>query len=260
MNEVLGSSTASHPGVQRSLWVVEESLDPAQATSDHFAPGFSSVAPREVVELLGSKKDKTRPSVRADRALFFDLETTGFGVQARIFMSGCLWWAGSRMQLLQEVAADLAQERELLKALHGRIEERPCLVTYNGRSFDVPLLRRRLSFHRLPPLPGELEVIDLLHATRRRHGKSLPNCKLATVERELIGKHRTGRDIPGAEAPLRFEDYLATGNRAFIDPVLYHNRIDLTTLAALLPLVAAPPMETTDGAEKPADAAPETPF
>lgn len=210
---------------------VNESLDPADVPADHFAPGFGAFVEDGAEDT--ALPNATGLSGDADELLFFDLETTGLGLQAKIFMSGCLHWEGDRLRLQQEVAVHLSDERELLAELRERIECRPRLVTYNGRSFDVPLLRRRLAFHSLDPLPECLEVEDLLHRTRRLHGRGLPNCKLATVEQQIIGKQREGRDIPGAEAPLRFEDYRETGRREFLEPVLYHNRIDLTTLAAL---------------------------
>ncbi|MGE3166339.1 MAG: ribonuclease H-like domain-containing protein [Planctomycetota bacterium] len=212
---------------------VDEVLHPAEVTADHFAPGFAGfVAAAGVSGARLASAESARLGGDSD-ALYFDLETTGLGLRARIFLTGCLCWEGGGLRLQQEFATDLAQEREVLSRLRERMVRRPRLITYNGRSFDVPLLRRRLAFHSLEPLPPELVVEDLLHRTRRAHGKGLPNCRLSTVERLLIGKLREGKDICGAEAPLRFQDFLATGRRELLDPIVYHNRIDLTTLVAL---------------------------
>lgn len=211
------------PAADARVLDVDEFLLPSRVPADHFAPGFDG----------GAIEDLRRHQTGDADVMFFDLETTGLGLRARIFLTGCLYWEGTGLRLHQEFASDLPQEREVLDRLRTRIERRPRLVTYNGRSFDVPLLRRRLSFHSLPPLPDSLVVEDLLHRTRRAHGKGLPNCRLGTVERLVLGKLRGGQDVSGAEAPLRFQDFLATGRRDLLDPVVYHNRIDLTTLAGL---------------------------
>ncbi len=86
--------------------------------------------------------------------------------------------------------------------------------------------------------PGtRFRLIDLLHPVRRRYRGELPDCKLSTVEREVLGRPRDRRDIPGAEAPLRFLDYQETGETRHLEPIIEHNRIDLTTLVMLYPLL-----------------------
>ena len=200
---------------------VEEWIDPRTAAADVFTPRFTPLA----------------FSARSEEFLFFDLETTGFGARASIFLAGYLYWENGRLHLVQEVAADGAEEALLVRSARERMARHPRVVTYNGRSFDVPLLKRRLRHHRQDSLPEEVEVIDLLYAVRRRYKKELPNCKLSTVERDVIEKERTEQDVPGSEAPLHFFDFVETRKREHLDPVLYHNRVDLTTLAALYPMV-----------------------
>lgn len=208
--------------------VIEEDIDVANPTPDLFAPDFDASA-----ELPGR-----------ERLLVFDLETTGLSAQSQIFMAGYLFWDSSAagdvtLKLVQEVAADPAEESVLLRHALEHIARRPRLVTYNGRSFDVPHLRKRLKYHSLPPLTDDLEAVDLLHPARRRFKDRLPNCKLGTIEQRIIGKRRDSRDVSGAEAPLRFLDYARHRERRHLEPVLYHNRIDLCTLVALYATLAS---------------------
>ena len=175
----------------------------------------------------------------ADRLLFFDLETTGLAWGAQIFMAGYLFREHHGLRLVQEVASDVAEERLLVESALCRMSERPRLVTYNGSSFDLPLLRRRAAFHALPPVP-ELDHLDLLTRARRRYKGRVPDCRLSTIETCVMGKRRSERDVPGAEAPIRFLEFARSGDRRHLDPVLYHNRVDLTTLVALYSRLAGP--------------------
>ncbi len=163
--------------------------------------------------------------------LYFDLETTGLGARHWVFLCGCLFYQQGELYLCQEVAADFCDERHMLVRFTELAGRYPRLVSYNGRSFDAPMLRRRLAYHGLPPL--RFENIDLLPVVRRRFRERLEDCRLVTVEREILGICRESGDIPGAEVPLRFLDYKESGERRLLDPVLYHNRMDLTTLEAL---------------------------
>ncbi|MEM7166325.1 MAG: ribonuclease H-like domain-containing protein [Planctomycetota bacterium] len=208
---------------------IADNIDPATAEPDHFAPGFGTDV-------------SSGASLRREECLYFDLETLGLGRTSMVFLCGSLYWESGQLQLVQDVAGDVAEERCVLRSFLDLVAERPRLVTYNGKAYDVPLLRNRLRHHGLPDLPPAVEVVDLLHDVRRRFKESLSDCRLATIEVELLEKSRRGRDIPGAEAPLRFRDYMDTGDRAHLDPVLYHNRIDLTTLVALQARVAATPI------------------
>lgn len=197
---------------------LEEWIDPARAPSDHFAAGFPAVCPLEPDLVL------------------LDLETTGLSAGDMAFVAGLAIPSDGGLTLHQELAWDLPGERRLLQRVSDRLSTRPRLVTYNGRSFDVPFLRRRLAWHALPPLPDDLEHLDLLIAVRRRFGDELPDCRLATVERLLLGKRRDGPDIPGAEVPALFRYCVEQRRPELLVPVIRHNRVDLTSLAALLVL------------------------
>jgi hypothetical protein len=163
-----------------------------------------------------------------------DTETTGLGSAAGTvaFLIGLGWWQGDRMRLVQLFLPDLSEERALLDAL---VEETPagaCLVTYNGRTFDWPLLETRYRMgRRLPPaLDGHL---DLLLLVRRLFRHRLPDARLQTVERHLLRRHRAP-DIPSWEIPAAYYSFLRGGPAGPIRVVARHNAEDVVTLGRLL--------------------------
>lgn len=205
----------SRGGPDPATLEVDEWVDPATAPSDHFSPDFPDRLPF------------------GEEVRYFDLETTGLGVQAQIALAGIARPERGGLRIRQLFSFDAAQERALLEKLLGELEGATLLVTYNGRTFDLPFLRRRLAWHRLPS-PGEtLEHLDLLLEVRRRHRREWEDCSLGRAERQLLGKERTGPDVPGREVPLRFRDVSAGAPSSLLVPVTHHNRIDLTSLVAL---------------------------
>ena len=105
-------------------------------------------------------------------------------------------------------------------------------ITFNGKSFDVPYILDR-SFATGVRMPREFGHVDLLHVARRRWKRVLPNCKLQTLER-YISKRIRGGDIPGAEIPQAYHDFVRTGDARKIKPILYHNALDLITMGEVL--------------------------
>ena len=194
---------------------VDEWIDPAAAAEDEFSAEFPEVSPF--------------PSTVA----YFDLETTGLGAHERVAISGTLRPEGSGLRLRQHLAFDAAQERAALEATLEDFCGVERLVTYNGKTFDLPFLRKRLAWHRLPPLPEELEHLDLLLEIRKTYRRLWSDCSLGTAEIELLKKRRLGPDVPGKEVPLRFADVCAGAPVSLLTPVIRHNRVDLTSLVAL---------------------------
>nr|WP_250901685.1 MULTISPECIES: ribonuclease H-like domain-containing protein [unclassified Dyella] len=167
--------------------------------------------------------------------LFLDTETTGLagGTGTRAFMIGVARWRGARFVLSQLTITALAGEAAMLEQLRAWIAPATVLGTYNGKSYDAPLLNTRFRLERMSsPLQG-LRHIDLLHPVRRRWRAHWPNCKLATTERQLLGVVRED-DLPGSQAPAAWLRFLRAGDPTDLYRVLKHNAQDLRSLAGVL--------------------------
>ncbi len=163
-----------------------------------------------------------------------DTETTGLatGAGTVAFLVGLGWWSGDRFQQVQLLLPDQAGEPGLLDALAALLPADAWLVTYNGRSFDWPLLvaRYRLNRRSPPPLAGHL---DLLPFVRRVFRHRMSDARLKTVETELLGQAR-GHDIEGWEIPGRYLEMLRGGPIEPIAEVVRHNHEDVRSLARLM--------------------------
>lgn len=166
-----------------------------------------------------------------EHLLFFDLETTGLSC-VPLFLIGALVWNGEGLEVRQYFARDYAEERAALSLFHALAAGKRAFVTFNGRSFDVPFLRARAAVHRIPFQEAPVHL-DLLHLGRRAWGARFGDCKLQTLERCVCGRRRHG-DIPSAEIPEVYHDFVRTGNARLIAQVLRHNLLDLLTLAELM--------------------------
>ncbi|HEX7490922.1 MAG TPA: ribonuclease H-like domain-containing protein [Candidatus Limnocylindrales bacterium] len=166
--------------------------------------------------------------------LCLDTETTGLGSAAGTvaFLVGIGWWEGDRMRLLQLLLPDYSEEAALLDALAAEIPAGASLVTYNGRSFDWPLLETRYRMGRRIP-PGLDGHLDLLLLVRRLFKHRLPDARLQTVERHLLRRHRAP-DIPSWEIPAVYHSFLRGGPAGPVRVVARHNAEDVVTLGRLL--------------------------
>ncbi|HEX6324298.1 MAG TPA: ribonuclease H-like domain-containing protein, partial [Vicinamibacterales bacterium] len=184
---------------------------------------------------------------RSASPMFFDLETTGLsgGAGTVAFLVGCAWFDCGALQVRQFVLTSMAAERALLEALRGQIDAAPFVASYNGRTFDAPLMDVRWAFHRLPSPFETKPHFDMLPPARRlwkhrgeRPGGALAQfgdrtgCSLMAFERQLLRFHRVD-DVPGFEIPSRYFHFLRTGDAAGLESVLEHNRLDLVSLAVL---------------------------
>ena len=192
--------------------------------------------------------------VRAEQILFLDLETTGLSRAAGTlaFIIGLARFEEDGALLVEQILLrDPAKEEAALGLLAPRLEQARLLVTYNGRGFDLPILRNRALLCRVP-LALERDHVDLLPLCRRLFRARLPSCRLLNVERELLGLERVG-DIAGAEAPLAYSRFLAEGRVEELLRVLEHNRLDVAVLAGVLLAVsrrAADPLHWAEDAEE----------
>ena len=172
--------------------------------------------------------------------LFFDTETTGLsrGAGTLAFLIGYGQIAGSRLKITQVLMRDYPQEPLLLDDFLTRAEDSELLVTYNGASFDLPLLQSRLTVNRKRADPLDKPHLDLLHAARRVFKLRLGRCPLSRMEEMVFGFTRE-HDLPGAQVPERYFSYLKEQDEALLRDVLDHNRQDILTLAMLYLRLAA---------------------
>ena len=169
------------------------------------------------------------------RVVYVDTETTGLagGTGTYVFLAGVGVHDDEGFLVEQLLLPGPQYERAWLHALAERLAESTVLVTFNGASFDVPLLRTRFALHGVTdPTEGVVHV-DLLPLARRWWGRSLVNCTLGTIEREVLGVQRSQLDVPGAEVPARYRAYLRTRDATLLEGVVTHNVDDIVALAAL---------------------------
>jgi len=191
--------------------------------------------PSPLVEAGVSEHLLPRGYDRSD-LLFFDTETTGLsgGAGNLIFLMGMAWIEGRRLTVEQVFLKDFPGEAEFLSLLAERLNRHRVFVSYNGRAFDAHLLRTRFLLNRMS---FQLEQqTDLLYWSRRLWRRTLPDCSLGTVEREILGIHRE-LDVPGFEVPGIYLEYLRSGRPGRLDAVLEHNLQDVRSLAELLVVV-----------------------
>jgi hypothetical protein len=197
----------------RDLELGAEVLDPA---------GLRSLSPAVTDELDGP-------------VVCFDLETTGLqrGTGTVPFLYGWAVASGNEIRVEQWFLDDLGREAPLVEAAFQMLKRAGLLVTYNGASFDVPLLRTRAVMMGLErPWPATAHL-DLLPLVRRLFRHRLSRCSLRRAEEELLGRPRVD-DLPGSEAPERYRQFLRDGDPAPLAPVLRHNLLDLLSLTRLI--------------------------
>jgi hypothetical protein len=168
------------------------------------------------------------------RLVFLDTETTGLagGTGTCAFLIGIGSVEGVRFSVRQFFLRDYPEEKAQLQALSDALAPYEGLVTFNGKTFDIPLLETRYALARMKSPFKRMLHLDALHPARRLWKLRLESCKLTDLESALLGIHREG-DVPGSEIPGIFFDYLRSGDAQGLQPVFHHNALDILTLAAL---------------------------
>lgn len=249
-----GPATALHPAAEAQVrrlgfhpewqpegvaWVrrVEVDLGPFLARAG--AP--AAATPRQLVALTHRLPPGERgPDIDPSACAVMDIETLGLrGSGVVAFVVGVGVPCGDGLAVDQLLLADIGAERALLVATLSRLAGRDVLVSYNGRTFDVPVLRSRCIVNRLG---GErLETVthcDLLAPVRRLFRDRLGACTLRQAELALLGFVRED-DISGMEAPERYRLWLRGGDEALIEGVVRHNELDLCATMVLAARLAA---------------------
>jgi hypothetical protein len=231
----------------------------------------AGVDPKRVVsaEELAAQPWQRGPAGRLDRdvgllaehfpheALLLDLETCGLS-GAPLFLAGIVVVEQGTAVLEQYLARDYREERAVLVELWRRTFGRPLLVTFNGKTFDWPLVHERSTVHKLGRRPAtssrssapvraplladlplgprdarpEPEHCDLLQVARRRWRGRGSNCRLQTLERRLLGRRRPD-DVPSHQVPVEYHAFVRSGDATMLRGVLAHNALDLATLYQL---------------------------
>ena len=169
------------------------------------------------------------------RILYLDTETTGLGGSGTVaFLVGTGFLTDNGFEVHQFLMRDYPEEPYLLKHVAAGLERFDVLCTFNGTTFDVPLLESRFLMNRMDRKRLlELPHLDLLHMCRRLWKLRLGRCNLGRLEEVVLGKPRTD-DLPGSEVPQRYFTYLKTKQISLLEDVLKHNAQDIMSLCVLL--------------------------
>lgn len=198
---------------------------------------------------LGRDLDSMEP----ERLVFLDTETTGLagGTGTYAFLVGLAWLEADRICLEQLIMREHSEEAALLEHVARRLDGCGGVVSFNGKSFDMPLLQTRFVMKRLRVDLDDLPHLDLLHPSRRLWSHGLPDCRLETLEHHILGAPRSN-DLPGHLIPETYFRYLRTGDGRGLARVAEHNQRDLLALMGLAarlaqalesPLEGRPPEE-----------------
>ncbi|GEM_PF-534617 len=217
-----------------AFYFVERRIARIWTGGEDFQPKYRAVMVRGMmrppVEAL-HEDIRALLGVPDERRIYLDLETLGLGGE-RVFLIGLLRSSGEEIVVRQLLARDYSEEAAIIRHLMLDDEPWDAVVTYNGKSFDIPTLRSRAAVHHLPQ-PEPAVHVDLLHEARRRWGRLLPDCRLQTIEMRVCRRSRRG-DIPGHEIPQAYHDFVKTGNAHKLEAIMKHNALDLLTLAQVI--------------------------
>ncbi|MBE3069946.1 MAG: ribonuclease H-like domain-containing protein [Planctomycetes bacterium] len=188
--------------------------------------------------------ESLRPLVLADPAAvaYLDIETCGLAGEP-LFLVGLMRYRQDTLLIEQFLARDYSEERAVLAAAWEVLAETGCLVTFNGKTFDLPTVAARSLACGLFDAPAVPQHVDLLFEARRRWKGVLPNCRLQTIEQLICGRRRAG-DIPGGEIPSAYHEFVRSQQAddpvrrvrslRCLQTILHHNALDLLTMADLV--------------------------
>jgi hypothetical protein len=175
-------------------------------------------------------------SIPFNQFLFIDTETTGLagGAGTYVFLIGAAKFENEGFHFAQFFLQDPANELAQLAALENYCSSAKVIISYNGKSFDLPRLQTRYRFHGWPHPFEDVLHIDLLHIARRLWKSHLTSCSLGDIEHHLLGVTRSSLDVPGWQVASLFFDYLQNGDPTPLSSVFYHNEVDVISLITLL--------------------------
>lgn len=184
------------------------------------------------------------------KTLFIDTETTGLagGTGTIAFLIGLGYFDRNDFILEQYFLKELASESILLETINDIFSNYKYFVSFNGKSFDIPLIRTRFIMNEIKTKLINKPNLDLLHLSRRLWSNVLPSCALQDLEREVLACYRDGSsDIPGQQIPFEYSNYLETRDADNMVKVIYHNQQDIINMLYLLNKISSllkEPLET----------------
>jgi uncharacterized protein YprB with RNaseH-like and TPR domain len=178
--------------------------------------------------------------ISSDQFVYLDVETTSLstGAGSYPFLIGLCRVNQDAVEIAQLMMRTLSEEKAMLVELISQCSRSKVVITYNGAAFDLPMIRSRLAMYSLPDPFVEMIHIDLLPVTRKLWKNTLPSRSLSHLEMTLLGVSRSQEEVPGYLIPQIYFDYLRTGDAQPLLGVLYHNEMDILSLAALFNFLA----------------------
>ena len=179
-------------------------------------------------------KDPGLKNLQPRQCLFFDTETTGLagGTGTYIFLAGLGLFEDNEFIVKQYFMMDYDQEPALLYEIAKHVNNAEAFISYNGKSYDVPLLKTRFLLHQVDSRVNDILHLDLVHTARRLWKKNLESCSLQNLEQNLLGFRREG-DVPGAEIPAMFFAYLQNKDLLSLKGIFQHNVLDIVSMVSI---------------------------
>jgi uncharacterized protein YprB with RNaseH-like and TPR domain len=215
---------------ERGTWARTKHFERAHR---HGSRALDEVLATSCATLAERARDERLTTIDLESALFFDTETTGLsgGAGTYVFLVGMGRFVDDRFELWQGFLTHPAEERALLDEVAERIAGASAIVSFFGKSFDRHRLEDKMRLHGVPPPFAASVHLDLYHPLRRANRGKFENCRLKTLERELVGVQR-GDDLPGSFAPAAWFDFLAQRPHR-LEGVFRHNADDVLSLVTL---------------------------
>jgi uncharacterized protein len=189
-------------------------------------------------DLFEALSDSSVKACDPSKWAFLDTETTGLagGAGTVAFLVGVGRVAPDGFRVRQFFMRDYGEEASLLHSLTAHLRQFDVLVTYNGKTYDQPLLETRYRMCRMRPPFDDMGHLDLLHGARRIWKLRFDSCRLMELENQILGVEREG-DLPGQMIPYVYFEYVRTRQAFRLVPLFHHNYVDIVTLACLAAIV-----------------------
>jgi uncharacterized protein YprB with RNaseH-like and TPR domain len=229
MGKILEAKTVNTPLGEH--FIVEKIYKSSHMHGEVKLDSVFNISP-EILKLIA--KNGVFESFDFSRAVFIDTETTGLagGTGTLAFLIGVGFFEGNEFRIIQYFISDYDEETAALYSLRGLLKNFDSMVSFNGKSFDIPLLSTRYMLNRIENPLEKTFHLDLLACARRLYRERLESVSLSSLETNLLSLKREG-DIPGYEIPSVYFRFLRDKNPYPIKPIFYHNRMDILSMVTL---------------------------